>query len=37
VLDPARPGAAREAWLWTFLAPGPQVVVFDFQLCAASR
>jgi len=32
VLDPARPGAAREAWLWTFLAPGPGVVVFDFQL-----
>lgn len=32
VLDPARPGAAREAWLWTFLAPGPRVVVFDFQL-----
>jgi len=32
VLDPARPGAAREAWLWSFLAPGPQVVVFDFQL-----
>ena len=32
VLDPARPGAAREAWLWTFLAPEPRVVVFDFQL-----
>ena len=32
VLDPARPGAAREAWLWAFLAPGPRVVVFDFQL-----
>jgi transposase len=32
VLDPARPGAAREAWLWTFLAPGPQALVFDFQL-----
>ena len=32
VLDPARPGAAREAWLWSFLAPEPQVVVFDFQL-----
>jgi len=32
VLDPARPGAARDAWLWTFLAPGPKVVVFDFQL-----
>ena len=32
VLDPARPGAAREAWLWTFLAPQPKVVVFDFQL-----
>lgn len=32
VLDPARPGAAREAWLWTFLAPAPRVVVFDFQL-----
>lgn len=32
VLDPARPGAAREAWLWTFLAPVPGVVVFDFQL-----
>jgi transposase len=32
VLDPARPGAAREAWLWTFLAPASQVVVFDFQL-----
>jgi transposase len=32
VLDPARPGAAREAWLWTFLAPGPKVVVFDFQM-----
>lgn len=31
VLDPARPGAAREAWLWTFLAPQPKVVVFDFQ------
>ena len=32
VLDPARPGAAREAWLWTFLAPQPKVVVFDFEL-----
>jgi transposase len=32
VLDPARPGAARDAWLWTFLAPGPKVVVFDFQM-----
>lgn len=32
VLDPARPGAAREAWLWTFLAPGAKAVVFDFQL-----
>jgi len=32
VLDPARPGAAREAWLWTFLAPGQRTIVFDFQL-----
>ena len=32
VLDPVRPGAAREAWLWTFLAPAAQAVVFDFQL-----
>jgi len=32
VLDPSRPGAAREAWLWTFLAPGAQTIVFDFQL-----
>lgn len=32
VLDPARPGAARDAWLWTFLAPAARVVVFDFQL-----
>jgi transposase len=32
VLDPARPGAARESWLWTFLAPQPRVVVFDFKL-----
>lgn len=32
VLDPARPGAAREAWLWTFLAPRAKAVVFDFQL-----
>lgn len=32
VLDPARPGAAREAWLWTFHAPGEKSVVFDFQL-----
>jgi len=32
VLDPARPGAAREAWLWTFLAPRQRSVVFDFQL-----
>jgi transposase len=32
VLDPARPGAARESWLWTFLAAQPRVVVFDFQL-----
>lgn len=32
VLDPARPGAAREAWLWTFLSPGQRIVVFDFQL-----
>ena len=32
VLDPARPGAAREAWLWTFLAPGKRAVVFDFKL-----
>ncbi len=31
VLDPTRPGAAREAWLWTFLAPGKKSVVFDFQ------
>ena len=32
VLDPARPGAAREAWLWTFLAPEQQMIIFDFQL-----
>jgi len=32
VLDPARPGAAREAWLWTFLAPEQHAIVFDFQL-----
>jgi transposase len=32
VLDPARPGAAREAWLWTFLAPRQRSVVFDFKL-----
>ena len=32
VLDPARPGAAREAWLWTFLSPGQRSVVFDFKL-----
>ena len=32
VLDPARPGAAREAWLWTFLSPELRMVVFDFQL-----
>ncbi|MCC7328919.1 MAG: IS66 family transposase [Gammaproteobacteria bacterium] len=32
VLDPARPGAAREAWLWTFLAPVAKAVVFDFRL-----
>ncbi len=32
VLDPARPGAAREAWLWAFLAPELKAVVFDFQL-----
>lgn len=32
VLDPSRPGAAREAWLWTFIAPGAQAVAFDFQL-----
>jgi hypothetical protein len=32
VLDPARPGAARQAWLWTFLAPELEVVDFDFQL-----
>lgn len=32
VLDPARPGAARDAWLWTFLAPGPKALVFDFEL-----
>ena len=32
VLDPARPGAARESWLWTFLAPDQRSVVFDFQL-----
>lgn len=32
VLDPARPGAAREAWLWTFLAPEQETVVFDFLL-----
>jgi len=32
VLDPARPGAAREAWLWTFLAPELQMIIFDFQL-----
>ncbi len=32
VLDPARPGAARDAWLWSFLAPQAAVVVFDFKL-----
>jgi len=32
VLDPARPGAARDAWLWTFLAPAEKVVIFDFQM-----
>jgi Transposase IS66 family len=32
VIDPTRPGAAREAWLWSFLAPEPEVVVLDFQL-----
>ena len=32
VLDPARPGVAREAWLWTFLSPEHKSVIFDFQL-----
>jgi transposase len=32
ILNPACPGAAQEAWLWTFLAPGAKAVVFDFQL-----
>ena len=32
VLDPARPGAARQAWLWVFHAPELRSVVFDFQL-----
>ena len=31
VLDPMRPGAAREAWLWTYIAPGARALVFDFQ------
>ena len=32
VLDPARPGAARQAWLWVFHAPELRSVVFDFPL-----
>jgi transposase len=31
VLDAERPGAARDAWLWTYHAPHAQVIVFDFH------
>ena len=32
VIDAERPGAARDAWLWTYHAPEAKAVVFDFQL-----
>jgi transposase len=32
VLDPERPGAARQSWLWTYHAPTAAAIVFDFQL-----
>ena len=31
LLDAERPGAARDSWLWTYLAPGAQALVFDFH------
>jgi transposase len=32
LLDPGRPGAAREAWLWVRHAPRAQVILFTFEL-----
>lgn len=32
VLDPARPGAARQAYLWVRHAPTVKVILFDFEM-----
>jgi transposase len=32
LLDPDRPHKARDAWLWTYLAPRADVLVFQFSL-----
>jgi len=32
VLDPERPGAARQAWLWVRHSPTAQTILFDFDL-----
>ncbi len=32
VLDPERPGAARDGWLWVSHAPGESTVCFEFHL-----
>jgi hypothetical protein len=32
VLDPERPGASRQAYLWVRHAPGEKVILFDFDL-----
>jgi len=32
VLDPERPGAARQAWLWVCHAPTARIILFDFDL-----
>jgi transposase len=32
LLDPGRPGAAREAWLWVRHAPQAKVILFTFEL-----
>ncbi|MFA5263755.1 MAG: IS66 family transposase [Opitutaceae bacterium] len=37
VLDPERPGAARQAWLWVRHAPTVQTILFDFDLSRGQR
>lgn len=37
VLDPERPGAARQAWLWVRHAPTAKTILFDFDVSRSQQ